>query len=208
LGIVRDGRADVPGPLSQLGLGRSGKVYVIAAGRANHAGRGSFPGLLGNRDTVGIEAEHPGGSTPWDPAMYDAYVRLVAALKDRLEVPTSLVIGHKEWAPTRKVDPTFDMDRFREHVGEIAVEPELVAFVRWLKEQYEAADNPAFDTSVEKAIARGVYTQHTNDEDAVTAAKLAVFLDRAGVLDKRQTGVVDEVARSGLQRLLTKLRAV
>jgi hypothetical protein len=36
-----EGRSDLPGPLSQLGLGRDGTYYVIAAGRCNHAGAGT-----------------------------------------------------------------------------------------------------------------------------------------------------------------------
>ncbi len=40
LGVIRDGRPGLKGPLSQLGLGRDGAYYVIAAGRAQHAGRG------------------------------------------------------------------------------------------------------------------------------------------------------------------------
>ena len=121
LRIVRDGRlppdpSPVPGPLSQLGLGRSGKVYILASGRANHAGAGSWKNWLGNRDTIGIEAEHPGGSYPWTAAQYDAYVALCATLRDSAGLDSGDVIGHKEWAPTRKTDPTFNMDTFRSRV--------------------------------------------------------------------------------------------
>src|SRR3954451_21958764 len=38
LDTLIDGRADLRGPLSHSGLSRPGKVYVIAAGRCNHAG--------------------------------------------------------------------------------------------------------------------------------------------------------------------------
>src|SRR5262245_36671178 len=31
-----EGRPDLPGPLAQLGLGRDGTYYVVAAGRCNH----------------------------------------------------------------------------------------------------------------------------------------------------------------------------
>jgi hypothetical protein len=37
-------RSDCPGPLCNVGLARSGAVYVIAAGRANHAGKGGWRG--------------------------------------------------------------------------------------------------------------------------------------------------------------------
>ena len=61
LRIVRDGRSDLPGPLSQLGLGRDGTVYVIAAGVAWHAGSTFYP-RQDNWHTIGIEAEHDGVS--------------------------------------------------------------------------------------------------------------------------------------------------
>ena len=38
LNTLIHGRSDLPGPLAQLGLGRDGTYYVIAAGRSNHAG--------------------------------------------------------------------------------------------------------------------------------------------------------------------------
>ena len=40
LDLLVKGRPDLPGPLSQLGLGRDGTYYIIAAGRCNHAGKG------------------------------------------------------------------------------------------------------------------------------------------------------------------------
>lgn len=113
LGLVRDGRSDLPGPLAQLGLGRSGRWYVIASGRANHAGvvhRG-FAGTHANDYALGVEAEHPGRGA-WPRAQYDAYVRGCAALSRAYGITW---YGHKEVAAPagRKVDPTFDMDLFR-----------------------------------------------------------------------------------------------
>jgi hypothetical protein len=45
LGIVTNGRPDLNGPLSQLCLGRDGTYFVVAAGRANHAGSGKWQGI-------------------------------------------------------------------------------------------------------------------------------------------------------------------
>jgi hypothetical protein len=118
LGIVRDGRSDLPGPLSQLGLGRSGTVYIIASGVAFHAGA-THESWMDNWHAIGIEAEHPGVGV-WPTVQYDAYARLCAALCDHYGVPTARVLGHKEVAtPTgRKVDPNFDMPAFRGLVDE------------------------------------------------------------------------------------------
>src|SRR5262245_44513711 len=81
-------RADLLVLLAQLGLGRDGTFYVIAAGKANHAGAGSWQGLTtGNSSFVGIEAENTGVSNPSDPnndpwpeVQLDAYRRGVAAI--------------------------------------------------------------------------------------------------------------------------------
>jgi hypothetical protein len=117
LGIVRDGRSDLPGPLSQLGLGRSGTVYVIAAGVSYHAGE-TFETAQDNWHAIGIEAEADGLSV-WPAEQMDAYARLCRALIDHYQLNVSDVEGHKEVASPlgRKVDPNFDMSRFREAVA-------------------------------------------------------------------------------------------
>lgn len=59
LNILINGRPDLPGPLAQLGLGRDGTYFVIAAGKCNHAGKGSWKGVTnGNTNFIGIEAEN------------------------------------------------------------------------------------------------------------------------------------------------------
>jgi hypothetical protein len=105
LPVVRDGRSGLPGPLCNLGLGRGGTVYVVAAGLAYHAGEGYWPGIgsNGNANLLGVEAEDNGDGR-WTAAMLDAYPRLNAALTVHYGYPLGLNIGHNEWAPDRKVD--------------------------------------------------------------------------------------------------------
>jgi len=43
--LCRTGYAGLPGPLSQVVIGKSGKVYLLSAGRCNHAGGGD-PNVL------------------------------------------------------------------------------------------------------------------------------------------------------------------
>ena len=70
-GVLTNGRPDLSGPLCQLGLGRDGTFFVIAAGRGNHAGLGNWQGVTtGNSSFIGIEAENTGHTTgaladPW-----------------------------------------------------------------------------------------------------------------------------------------------
>lgn len=138
LNIVKNGRSDLPGPLAQLGLGRSGKVYVIASGRANHAGTGGWKGMSGNSSVVGIEAEDSGDSV-WFPIQLAAYKTLCAVLVRKMGIPVSNICGHKEWAPSRKIDPAgINMDTFRSEVSDILTgatpiakteEDELIRFI-------------------------------------------------------------------------------
>ena len=124
LRIVREGRSDLPGPLSQLCLGRDGTFFVVAAGRANHAGRGAWQGITaGNAHFIGIEAENTGRDDdfPWPEVQMDAYRRGVAAILQRIGQDAMMCCGHKEFALPhgRKNDPRFDMHVFRLEVAAI-----------------------------------------------------------------------------------------
>jgi hypothetical protein len=111
----------IPGPLAQLGLGRDGTFYVIAAGRANHAGTGMWRGISsGNTHFIGIEAENSGDDDDkWPPVQIEAYQRGVAAILKHIGQPAIFCAGHKEYAPDRKDDPSFEMVPFRAAVEKI-----------------------------------------------------------------------------------------
>lgn len=119
LDVLVKGRPDLSGPLAHLGLGRDGTFYIIAAGRANHAGAGKWRGIsTGNSNFIGIEVENHG--TPDDPypeVQMDVLRRGVAAILARAGADSSMVCGHKEYAPGRKIDPLWDMPSFREGVA-------------------------------------------------------------------------------------------
>lgn len=132
---VRDGRPGLAGPLAQLGLGRDGTVYVIAAGLCWHAGISRHIDYT-NSHAIGIEAENAGTTwpftgkprDPWPAVQVDAYERLCAALVaagqdgrltgTRLPLDASDVRGHKEtcYPLGRKTDPLLDMDALRSAV--------------------------------------------------------------------------------------------
>ncbi len=126
LGTVRDGRSDLPGPLAQLGLGRSGTWYVIAAGYANHTGK-TFRPWQSNSYALGIEAEAEGKGSgrDWPEAQMASYAKGVAALAKHYGVPVERVLGHKEIAAPlgRKTDPSFDMGAFRLRVRSATTKP-------------------------------------------------------------------------------------
>jgi len=136
-----NGRPDLQGPLCQLGLGRDGTFYVVAAGRANHAGGGEWNGVTtGNSSFIGIEAENTGIgeadveraakknppkrliADPWPEVQLDAYRRGVAAILSKVGAAADMCCAHKEYAlPSgRKSDPhTIEMNEFRKDVAAI-----------------------------------------------------------------------------------------
>jgi peptidoglycan hydrolase-like protein with peptidoglycan-binding domain len=170
------GRKDPPlsGPLAQLGLARDGTYYVVAAGRANHAGKGSWRGITGNSSFIGIEAENSGAKTDlWPDVQMDAYRRGVAAILTRIGADVEMCCGHKEYAPGRKDDPSFDMDQFRVGVRAIlrgtVSTPQLIPaadtggrptvrrgdrgeFVRTVQGKIGVASDGAFGAATEAAV--------------------------------------------------------
>lgn len=116
--VVVAGRPDLPGPLSNFWLSRSGVVHLLAAGRANHAGEGGFGGLEGNGSVWGTQMNNLGvEDDPWPDDQLEAMVRLAAATADFSGFEAGKVCGHKEWSD-RKIDPhTIDMADFRTRVA-------------------------------------------------------------------------------------------
>ena len=127
------------GPLAQCLMTADGKCHLIAVGPCNHAGDGFYPGLgtnNGNRRLIAFECcwptprpdlplgydPHEQWSTPLIITMRDA----TAAVLKKLGVGSARVIGHKEYAPNRKIDPAnMSMDWFR---GEVQKDLDGVVF--------------------------------------------------------------------------------
>jgi hypothetical protein len=104
LGVCINGRSGLPGPLCQVLVGRDLTCYVIAAGRANHAGLGGWKGLTGNSSVYGVERENVGtAAEPWRPEQTTHAAKVHAALVKGKAI-ADMVCRHAEWAPTRKTD--------------------------------------------------------------------------------------------------------
>lgn len=141
--LCYNGHASLPGPLCHTVGGKSGQLYMVGHGRANHAGSGDDDVLSavvnetalpadnetnadGNRHFYGLEIVNLGNGKDTYPAIqYDAAVRWAAALCRAHGWGAQSVIGHKEWQPG-KIDPhgpvegrgSFDMNVFRRDVAE------------------------------------------------------------------------------------------
>lgn len=108
LNVVTNGRSDLAGPLCNLGIGRDGTIYVVAAGTAYHAGASAWAGFTDlNDEFLGIEAESD-GSGRWSAAQLDCYPKLVGALLRYMNRGVGRYAGHRDVAlpKGRKVDPT------------------------------------------------------------------------------------------------------
>lgn len=136
--LLFDGRADLPGPLCHDYLDRTGWLYLVGNGRANHAGTVAanayaavrdektvhpYPDaaepLDGNALSYGLECENSGAEgRAWPAKQYDVAVRVQAARCRHHGWSANSVWAHKEATRRKPVDPRLPMDRFRADVAE------------------------------------------------------------------------------------------
>jgi N-acetylmuramoyl-L-alanine amidase len=95
-------------------IDKDGTIYQMVGDekRAWHAGTSWMPGearLAGksvNSRSIGIEIVNDGsGKTPFTAAQYEACGKLCAYLAETYDVPKQNILGHKDVAPGRKIDP-------------------------------------------------------------------------------------------------------
>jgi hypothetical protein len=136
--LVFNGTADLPGPLCHDYLDRTGRLYLVGNGRANHAGtvaRNAYDAVLNERSThpypdaaepidgnsvsYGLECENSGASgRAWTAKQYDVAVRVQAARCRFHGWSANSVWAHKEATRRKPVDPRLPMDQFRADVAE------------------------------------------------------------------------------------------
>lgn len=143
------GSTALPGPLATGVIGRTGTVYLIGNGRANHAGggdarvlaavteenygaapssprygQGDADAIDGNAHFYGWECVNSGsGKESWPTAQYMAMVKVQATICRAHKWGAKSVIGHREWS-NQKVDPRgIDMSKFRADVAACLAQP-------------------------------------------------------------------------------------
>jgi hypothetical protein len=102
LGICVKGRSDLAGPLCNTFLGRDRKWYVVASGRANHAGTGSWRSVTGNSLFHGTEVEHDGVSVLPDDMVELLTIGVAAISAGRYS--EEMVCQHWEYSSVGKID--------------------------------------------------------------------------------------------------------
>lgn len=145
LATVIYGRRNLAGPLANVFQARDNRIYVVAAGRANHAGRGGFGGMTGNSTVLGLEVENVGTTAePWRPDQVATMHKVHAAMIAGHGAHPGRVCQHREWAPGRKIDAhSLDVDAFRGGVlvelGVADTAPEVVEPLQdWLGQVLQA----------------------------------------------------------------------
>jgi peptidoglycan hydrolase-like protein with peptidoglycan-binding domain len=131
LGICINGRSDLPGPLCNLHVSRSGVITVVSLNLANHAGKGSrrvldetkrgvapsgdarARGLTddvgGNGYYIGVEIENDGVGEQATAQQIDAIIRMSAAICRLQGWPAEKIVLHREWSK-RKPDHALRLD--------------------------------------------------------------------------------------------------
>ena len=97
------------GVSSHYVIGRDGKVVQMVNDlyRGHHAGAGKWGNDTDlNSSSIGIELDNNGTTDPWTDAQINALIKLLAYLKDTYKIPQANFIGHMDFAPTRKNDPS------------------------------------------------------------------------------------------------------
>lgn len=106
LKTLRTGNSGGPVSAHYL-IGSDGHIYQLVADsmRAWHAGEGRWGTITDvNSASIGIELDND-GHAPFALAQIASLLRLLTDLTDRLHIPRTQVVGHEDFAPTRKIDP-------------------------------------------------------------------------------------------------------
>ncbi len=138
LNVILRGNSEAPGPISHLLLSRPPcELFLVAAGRCNHAGTGSMPWFNGgactdgNARLIGLEVAAD-GSSYWPDEQTDFYGRTVAALIDYYGWGLDRVLLHatitRPCPVGNKIDPS----------GPWQSEPSLPALGTWNLDTWRA----------------------------------------------------------------------
>lgn len=97
------------GVSSHYVIGRNGKTVQMVNDyyRGHHAGAGKWGNDTDlNSSSIGIELDNNGTTDPWTDVQIDALIKLLSYLKETYKIPQANFIGHMDYAPTRKNDPS------------------------------------------------------------------------------------------------------
>lgn len=148
LNTIINGKSKLPGPLSQIYIDIDGTIYIVAAGKANHAGE-SLKTDYTNPYAVGFECEASGDwwSEDWPGIQLRAMVAMAGETIKEFGLSISDVMGHLETCspPGRKPDPRgFTMNWFRAQVKAYLEDDDVAltdADKKWLQSEMDKRFN-------------------------------------------------------------------
>lgn len=97
------------GVSSHYVISRDGKIIQMVNDllRAHHAGLGRWGNDTDlNSSSIGIELDNNGTTDPWPEIQIEALIDLLDYLKETYKIPAANFIGHMDYAPSRKIDPS------------------------------------------------------------------------------------------------------
>ncbi len=106
---VRTFHSERAGVSSHYVIGREGKIVQMVNDlyRGHHAGAGKWGNDTDlNSSSIGIELDNNGLTDPWPEVQINALISLLSYLKETYRIPQANFIGHMDYAPTRKNDPS------------------------------------------------------------------------------------------------------
>jgi hypothetical protein len=128
LSVITNGRPDLKGPLAQVYKSRytDGNgldvAYVVASGKANHAGAGIWNGISGNYNLLGLEIAWSGPGEAFPAKRKLTSELIMRALLDCCAgTNTNDAAEHREYAtpPGRKIDTNLDGNELRRRMREL-----------------------------------------------------------------------------------------
>lgn len=131
INVLQHGTADWPPPKVQWYVGRTGRIYLLTKGGANHAGTGTLaahgiPENMGNKFMWGIEAQSRGLKPDWTKDQWEAVHRLTAELCRVMGTDQRRVWRHKDYDDdSGKIDTQYPLEKHREAVREYLKEDEM-----------------------------------------------------------------------------------
>src|SRR5690606_6045259 len=132
LGVITNGRPDLTGPLANVYQSRYRDangldiVYVIASGKANHAGVGEWNGMSGNYDFLGLEIAWSGPSEPFPAKRKQTSEWVMLAMLDCAQgTNPNDACEHREYARPkgRKIDTNLDGNELRRRMADLNKKP-------------------------------------------------------------------------------------
>ncbi len=174
--------------------------------RAWHAGGGYYMGEKDmNSASIGIEIHNGGhdlGLPPFPEAQINSVLRLVAHLKQKYGLDKRHILGHSDWAPSRKKDPgeMFPWEQFAHagislHIPNLPSDNDLTTLAAIDGESNEFVERAQFGL---KQIGYGI--DLTKNYDAQTKFVLIAFQRRfrqeniSGILDGATLGKIEKLA--------------